>query len=363
MLDFLLLLLKIFTIMFVLLTIAAYTVFLERRVASFIQDRVGPNRVGPFGLLQPAVDAIKLIFKEAYFPENVDKILYMLGPVLVFATGLATFAVIPIASLTYDGAPFVGTVFGLDIGSSPTFSIADVDIGILFIIAIASTTAYGIAYGGWASYNKYSLLGGLRAVAQLISFEISMGLALVSLFMITGTVHLNDILLQQKGWLWDGVLPNWFVFHQPLAFIIFLVTAFAETNRLPFDIPEAEPELVAGYHTEYGSMNFGMFMTGEYIGMLTMSALIVTLFFGGWHLPPTLFGIDFNSIIPQSGIWTFIATATIFSVKVFLVIMFFIIIRWTLPRFRWDQLMTLGWKVLLPLALLNIFITGIVRIL
>ncbi len=317
----------------------------ERRLSAFIQDRLGPNRVGPFGTLQPVADVIKFIFKENLVPEKANKILYNLAPLIAFTPGLITFAVIP---------------FGTTNWSDPTGSlaIANVGIGILFVIAVSSLNAYGLAYGGWASFSKYSLLGGLRSSAQIISFEIAMGLTLISLFMTTGSVSLSEIILSQKESLY-GVIPSWLCLKQPLAFILFFITAFAETNRLPFDMPEAEPELVGGYHTEYSGLEFAMFFMGEYIAMFTMSAVIVTLFLGGWSFP----GIDNLLPLAQYGMFIVgVVSVAIFLTKVAVIMFFFIWVRWTLPRVRWDQLMKMGWQVLIPLALLNILITATIKL-
>ncbi len=309
----------------------------ERRISAFIQDRLGPNRVGPLGLFQPVADVIKFIFKEDIVPERANKFIYNLAPLIAFIPPLITFAVIP-----------YGTT---DWGLGGNLAIADIGIGILFILAVSSINAYGLAYGGWASFSKYSLLGGLRSAAQIISFEIAMGLVVISLLMSAGSVNLNDMVLYQKE-------NGWFIFTQPLAFILFMITAFAETNRLPFDMPEAESELVGGYHTEYSGLKFAMFFMGEYIAMATMSAIIVTLFLGGWSFPwiETLFPSGSSSVIVIA-----IVSITVFMGKVTAMLFFFIWVRWTLPRIRWDQLMKQGWKILIPLALLNIVLTAVFK--
>ncbi|MDH4127809.1 MAG: NADH-quinone oxidoreductase subunit NuoH [Spirochaetota bacterium] len=329
----------------------------ERRLSAFIQDRLGPNRVGPFGLLQPVADVIKFFFKEEFVPDKANKIIYIIAPLIAFVPGVITFAVIPWGNVSWGNSFATGETTGFLIGSTGSLAVADVGIGILFVIAISSLNAYGLAYGGWSSNNKYSLLGGLRSSAQIISFEIAMGLVLISILMSTGSVDLNKIVIDQKDVFW-GFIPNWLCFRQPLAFLLFIITAFAETNRLPFDMPEAEPELVGGYHTEYSSMKFAMFFMGEYIAMATMSAVITTLFLGGWYFPgmEALFPAETTSPIVIGIISSFI-----FSAKTAFILFFFIWVRWTLPRVRWDQLMKTGWSILIPLALLNIVLTAIIK--
>jgi len=325
-----------------LMLFVSYIVYAERRVSAFIQDRLGPNRVGWQGLMQPWADAIKLILKEDIYPDKADKFLFFLAPFIAFAPGLITFALIPIGSLDFSDP-------------QAALAISNINVGILFILAIGSLNFYGLAFGGWASNNKWSLFGGLRASAQMISFEIAMGFALISILMTAESVNMNSIVHSQTGTLW-GFIPRWNVFVQPLAFLVFLIAAFAENNRLPFDMPEAEPELVGGYHTEYSSLKFGLFFLGEYAALITMSAVIVTLFFGGWTLPwvsqETMASWGWGPII--SGLFSF----AVFIVKWFAVMFFYIWVRWTLPRVRYDQLMNLGWKVLIELAFLNILITA-----
>ncbi len=310
----------------------------ERRVSGFIQDRLGPNRVGPQGLLQPIADAIKFFVKEDIIPSHVEKLFYVLAPGIILVPALMTFAVIPFGDqiITYFG----------NVETAIRFQLADLNVGVLYIVAIASLGVYGLVIGGWSSNNKYSLMGGLRSSSQMISYEIPMGLALVSVLMMSGSLRLQDVVYDQYA-LWN-------VFRQPLAFIIFVVAAFAETNRLPFDLPEAEQELVGGYHTEYSSMKFSSFMLAEYINMITSSALIVTLFFGGWHIP---FGILEALDLPV--LWEQLLQILSFAIKTGLVIFFYLWVRWSLPRFRFDQLMRLGWKSLVPLGLVNIVLTAI----
>lgn len=307
------------------MTLVPMLVLAERRISAWIQNRVGPNRVGPSGLLQPLADVVKLAFKEDLFPRQADRVLYSLAPVLAFLPPALAFAVIPV---------------GRDL------QIARLDIGVLFAVSATSLGVYGISFGGWASNNKYSLLGGLRSSAQIISYEIAMGLSLVALLMVAGTVDLQKIVEGQQG------ILRWNLFYQPVAFIVFWTAAFAENNRLPFDLPECEAELVGGYHTEYASMRFAMFFLGEYVAMIVMSAAFVTLFLGGWQLP---FVIDPASTSIASGL----ASVVVFVAKVGAVLFFYIWVRWTLPRFRYDQLMQLGWKSLIPIGLANVMVMGV----
>jgi NADH-quinone oxidoreductase subunit H len=314
---------RVVAIFGVVMSIVPMLVLGERRICAFIQNRIGPNRVGPQGLLQPLADVIKLLFKEEVYPTKADKILYSLGPFLAFAPVALSFAAIPV---------------GRDL------QIADLSVGVLYVLAVSSLGVYGISFGGWASNNKYSLLGGIRSSAQIISYEIAMGLAIVSVLMISEDIHLSAIVEKQRGVL------NWNVFYQPVAFVIFLVAAFAENNRLPFDMAECEAELVGGFHTEYSSMKFAMYFLGEYFAMIVMSALLVTLFLGGWD--PGFFSL------PEGWLGTAIS-ALCFLAKLSAVLFLYIWVRWTLPRFRYDQLMRLGWKGMVPLALLNIVVTGV----
>ena len=306
-----------------IMTLAPMLVMAERRICAAIQNRVGPNRVGPMGLLQPLADVIKLLFKEEIIPDRADRTLFSLAPLLAFAPAAISFVAIPV---------------GRDL------QVADLNVGVLYVLAITSLGVYGISFGGWASNSKYSLLGGIRSSAQIISYEIAMGLAIVSVLMISGNIHLGSIVEWQAE-------NGWIIFYQPLAFIIFLVAAFAENNRLPFDMAECESELVGGFHTEYTGMKFGMFFLGEYIAMIVMSSLLVTLFLGGWD--PVFFDL------PEGAAGTAISVLC-FTVKLLAVLFLYIWVRGTLPRFRYDQLMKLGWKAFVPLALLNIVLTGIV---
>jgi NADH-quinone oxidoreductase subunit H len=310
---------KVGLVFFVILTLAAYLVFAERRILAWVQDRKGPNRVGPFGLLQPLADLIKLLTKEDVLPTAADKWLFYLAPAMAAIPAIMIFAVIPF------GAPLqVG-------GHSVPLVVADLNIGLLFFLALSSIAVYGVAIGGWASNSKYSLLGGIRGLAQLISYELSMGLSLVPIVMLARSFSLTEIVDAQAA------VP--FIVYQPLAFIIFLISITAECKRIPFDLPEAEGELVAGFHTEYSGMRFGLFFVGEYINIIVLGGLATTLFLGGWHGP----------LLPPV-VW--------FTLKTLAFAFFFIWMRGTLPRLRYDQLMHLGWKVLTPLALLNILITA-----
>ncbi len=318
-----------------IMTVFAITTWIERRLSAVIQFRWGPNRVGPFGLLQPVADGIKLLMKEEIVPADAHRPIYVLAPALAFTTALCAFGVIPFGP-TVD-------IFGLQV----PLVILNLDGGILFAFAASSLGVYGIVCAGWSSRNKYSLMGGLRSSAQMISYELAMGLSVIGVLLVAGSLRPVEIVAQQAGWFW-----NWNVFGgwQLLGFIIFVIAAFAETNRLPFDLPEAESELVAGYHTEYSSMKFAMFYIGEYIAMITMSALAVTLFLGGYHI---------GFPVPFEGWLLWVLQVGAFAVKVGAFIFLFVWVRWTLPRFRYDQLMSIGWKGLFPLSLANIFVTGL----
>ena len=332
-LGFIIICVKVLVVFAATMLTVLMMIYAERRVSAFIQGRLGPNRVGPQGLLQPIADGIKFLMKEDIIPDGVNKPIYLLAPVIMLIPALMTFAVIPFGSDI--------TLFGRQI----PLQVADVNVGILYVLALTSIGVYGIVLAGWSSNSKYSLLGGLRSAAQLISYELAMGLAVVSIILLSGSLKLNDIVADQQGYLF-----SWNVFKQPLAFIIFLIAVYAETNRLPFDLSEAEQELVGGYHTEYSSIKFSMFFMAEYANMITAAALTVTLFFGGWDVPL----INETSL----GIWGTLLSVLSFILKMGFFLFLFIWVRWTFPRFRYDQLMKLGWKVMLPMALLNIFITA-----
>ncbi len=336
-LDFIIILSKIAVVHMVLLLTVAYTVYAERRVSAFIQNRLGPNRVGFEGLLQPFVDIIKLMMKEDIVPANANKFMHALAPAISIIVALSTFAVIPFGDTISIGGQVI------------KFQIADVNIGILYFLAMTSLGVYGVTISGWSSNSKYSLLGGLRSSAQMISYELSMGLAVISIILINGSLQLDKIVGSQAGWKWNLIL-------QPVGFIIFLTAAFAETNRAPFDLPEAEQELVGGYHTEYSSMKFALFFLAEYMNVIVSSAMIVTLYLGGWQFPYLQ-----NFGLPP--FWVSIIQVLVFSLKVAFMVFFFIWVRWTIPRFRYDQLMNLGWKVMLPLGIANLVVTAIVILL
>ncbi len=312
---------KVVVVVLAVLTGCAYATLMERKVVAHLQHRIGPSYAGPYGLLQPIADAVKLIFKEDLVPNGVERVTYALAPMISFIPALLTFAVVPFGADT--------VLFGREI----KMVISDLNIGILFIFAVTSLGVYGIVLAGWSSGSKYSLLGGLRSSAQMISYEVSYGLSIIGVILIANTFSLRELVDQQAS------IFDWYVWKQPLGFLLYLTCAIAETNRLPFDLPEAESELVAGYHTEYSSMRFATFFIGEYANMLAVSAVGATLFFGGWHGP----------YLP-SVVW--------FLIKVFLFMFFYIWLRGTFPRFRYDQLMAFGWKVLLPLALLNTMVTA-----
>ncbi|MBM3440741.1 MAG: NADH-quinone oxidoreductase subunit NuoH [Bacteroidetes bacterium] len=316
------------------LVIAMYTTYAERKVAGFMQDRLGPNRAGPFGLLQPLADGLKLFFKEEIIPNSANKFLFVLGPALAMITAMLTSAVVPWGNKV--------ELFGRSI----ELQIADINIGILYVFGVVSLGVYGIMIGGWASNNKYSLMGGLRAASQIISYELAMGIALIALLMVTGTLSLREMVQQQMN-------GNWNILYQPLGFLIFLICVFAECNRTPFDLPEAENELVGGYHSEYSSMKLGFYLFSEYVNMFIASAVMSSLYFGGYDMP-------FVDETQLSANVAAIVGAAALLIKIVFFLFLFMWVRWTIPRFRYDQLMNLGWKGLIPLALANMLITGAV---
>jgi NADH-quinone oxidoreductase subunit H len=326
----------------VTLFVAAYSTYAERKVAAFLQDRIGPDRAGPFGILQPLADGLKFIYKEEIIPVVSNKFLFVLGPCIAMMTAMMAGVLIPWGNTL---------VFGDNVYS---LQIADLNVGVLYVFGVVSIGVYGIMIGGWASNNKFSLLGAIRASAQMISYEIAMGLSIIALVLVTGTLSLGEISAQQAGGA-GGEWHFWNVVYQPLGFLIFIICAFAECNRTPFDLPECETELIGGYHTEYSSMKLGFYLFAEYINMFVSSAVISTLYFGGYNFPfMNDLGLDHNTI-------SIIGTVVLIS-KVCFFIFFFMWIRWTIPRFRYDQLMNLGWKVLIPLAIFNIFVTGLVML-
>ncbi len=339
---------KILVVFSVVMTMVAYAVLVERKVSAFIQDRVGPNRTQPFfaryipvlgplltrwGMFQPLADGLKAILKEDYTPGHVRKVYFWLAPAIAMVPALLTLAVIP---------------FGSQLGAQKMV-IADLDVGILYTFGIVSLGVYGVVLAGYAANSKYPFLGGIRSSAQMISYEISMGLSVIPVFLLVGSLNLGDVIAHQSG-----SLLSWHIFQQPIAFFVFLIAAFAETNRLPFDLPEAETELVGGYHTEYSSMKFALFFLGEYAAMISVSAMMVTLFLGGWTLP--FLGLD----QPATTLWMGLLHILIFLAKLGFFLVLIIWVRWMLPRFRYDQLMDLGWRRFIPVALANIVVTAAV---
>ena len=314
---------------------AMYSTWAERKVAAFLQDRVGPNRAGWGGLLQPLADGLKLFSKEEFEPNTPNKFLFVVGPAIAMSTALMTSAVIPWGDKLH--------LFGRDILLQAT----DIDNALLYIFAVVSVGVYGIMIGGWASNNKFSLMGAVRAASQMVSYEVAMGLSMIALLMMTGTLSLKEISAQQSG-------MNWNVFYQPVSFLIFLICAFAETNRTPFDLAECESELIGGYHTEYSSMKMGFYLFAEYANMFISSAILAILFFGGYNYPGMQWMVE-NVGVNTANILGFLAL----FIKICGFIFFYMWVRWTIPRFRYDQLMHLGWKILIPLAILNIMVTGI----
>ena len=318
------------------LVIAMYSTYAERKIAAFFQDRIGPNRAGPWGILQPLADGGKMFLKEEIIPTNASPFLFIAGPSLAIMTACIGSAVIPWGQKMVIGSHTID------------LQVADINVGILYIFGVVSLGVYGVMIGGWASNNKYSLLGAIRAASQNISYEISMGLSIIALLMLTGTLSLREIAEQQHSWHWN-------IIRQPLGFLLFIVCAFAETNRTPFDLPECETELVGGYHTEYSSMKLGFYLFAEYINMFISSAVMATLYWGGYNYP----GMDWVLAHTGPAIGPLIGVVVLFA-KIFLFIFFFMWVRWTIPRFRYDQLMDLGWKILIPLAIANIVLTGVV---
>jgi NADH-quinone oxidoreductase subunit H len=330
------------------LLIATYCTYAERVIAAFLQDRVGPDRAGPYGLAQPLADAVKLFTKEEFFPAGANKALFIFGPCLAMITALMSSAVIPFGSFLKFGTTVVH-LQGIEI-----------NVGMLYVFGIVSLGVYGIMIGGWASNNKFSLLGAIRAASQNISYELAMGLALIAVLMMSGSLSLRDITLQQSV---PGEWHFWNVVKQPLGFIIFIVCAFAETNRTPFDLPECETELVGGYHTEYSSMKMGLYLFAEYVNVFVASAVMSVIYFGGFNFPfqyelrEWLHTAQGFSVDASQNIIAILGVVSVFA-KIFSFIFFFMWVRWTLPRFRYDQLMRLGWTILIPLAIFNILLTG-----
>ena len=319
------------------LVIAMYATYGERKIAAILQDRRGPNRAGPFGILQPLADGLKLFFKEEIIPDFSSKFLFILGPSLAMLTAIMTSAVVPWGNTVH--------FFDRDI----SLQIADVNVGILYVFAVISMGVYGIMIGSWASNNKFSLMGGLRAASQIISYELAMGITIIALLMVTGTLSLKEMVLQQQAGYWNIV-------YQPLGFFLFLICAFAECNRAPFDLSEAESELIGGYHTEYSSMKLGFYLFSEYINMFISSVIMATLFFGGYDIP-------FVNEANYNQNWMALAGIGVLMAKVVCFIFLFMWVRWTIPRFRYDQLMNLGWRILIPISLFNMLVTGAIILL
>ena len=317
------------------MVMAMYSTWAERKVAAFLQDRVGPNRAGWGGLLQPLADGMKLFAKEEFEPDTKNRFLFFVGPAIAMSTALMTSAVIPWGDKLH--------IFGRDVILQAT----DIDGSLLYIFAIVSIGVYGIMIGGWASNNKFSLMGAVRAASQMVSYEVAMGLSVIALIMMTGTLSLKEISVQQSG-------MNWNVFYQPVGFLIFLICAFAETNRTPFDLAECESELIGGYHTEYSSMKMGFYLFAEYANMFISSAILAVLYFGGYNYPGMQWMVDNVGVNTAN-----ILGIGVLFIKICCFIFFYMWIRWTIPRFRYDQLMNLGWKILIPLSIINIVITGI----
>ena len=323
-LEIVIIIIKVAVIFLALLTGIAYTTYFERKVVAHIQHRIGPNMAGPYGLLQPIADAIKLLFKEEFSPSSANPFIFSIAPILSFVAACMTIAVIPVSDWINIG------------GQKIQLLISDLNIGILYILAVTSLGVYGVVLAGWSSNSKYSLLGGIRSTAQMISYEVSLGLGIIGVLMLSQTFSIAEIVRQQSGSIF-----NWYVFRQPIAFFVYFISAIAETNRSPFDLPEAESELVAGYHTEYSGMRFGLFFLGEYGNMITVSAIAASLFFGGWN-GPVLPGV----------LW--------FVIKVIAFLFIYVWIRGTLPRLRYDQLMRFGWLVMFPLGILNVLISAFI---
>src|SRR4051812_15087744 len=348
-------LIKIAALLAVVLGIMNYAVYAERRISALIQDRLGPNRVGPAGLFQPIADAAKFLLKEDFTPAHVNTFYYWLAPCLAMIPAILTLAVVPFGS-TLFGIPMV---------------IADINVGVLYVFAIASLGVYGIVIAGWSSNSKYPFLGAIRSSSQMLSYELALGLAVIPVFLVIGKLRLTEVVRYQieNGWMIAPFIGDWenagkwlLAIPMLISFVVFMIAIFAETNRLPFDLPEAETELVGGYHTEYGSMKFGLFFLGEYISMITASAVTVTLFFGGWHLPIPSWHGGFHWVLVDGsrGLLAGLFNIFIFFAKIAAILFFFMWVRWSLPRFRYDQLMRLGWIWVFEIALVNIFLTAVV---
>jgi NADH-quinone oxidoreductase subunit H len=334
----------------VVMMIVAYTVLAERKVLGYIQGRIGPNRVGPWGLMQPFADLLKFIFKEDIVPDKSTRFIYYLAPIVTVTCALIPMVVYPFGPPVNVDLSWLPYGLGEGITRIP-LTIAQIDVGLLFVLGITSVGVYGIALAGWSSNSKYSLLGGLRSSAQMISYELAMGSSVIGVVILAGTLDLNGIINAQMQSPW---YMRWFIIPQFIGFIVFLISAFAETNRVPFDLPEAETELVAGFHTEYSALKFALFFMGEYVNMFTVSVLVVTLFLGGWYVP------GLTHIFPYGSVPYAVVSVIAFLLKVSFFLFFYIWVRGTLPRFRFDQLMNFGWKFLLPVGIANIILTIVV---
>jgi NADH-quinone oxidoreductase subunit H len=343
-----------------LLGLISYLILLERKTAAWMQDRVGPNRTGPKGLLQPIVDGVKFILKEEFIPANADKFLFILAPIAILTPAMVGYAVIPWGGVLRAGS----SVFGLwQFPANFPFMVSNVSVGVLVILAMAGLSTYGVVLGGWASGSKYSFLGGLRATAQMLSYEIPLALALMCVLLTVGTLNLETMTVSQVGY-WFHVIPKWNIFIHPVAAFIFTTAIFAEANRTPFDLAECESELVGGYHTEYSSMKFALFFLAEYAAMITGAAMMIALFLGGWHLPwidKLIYGLHGNAGQPEVSGWLGVLLKfVVFWGKVVLFLFFYMWVRWTLPRFRFDQLMNLAWRGMIPVALAALLLTSVV---
>jgi NADH-quinone oxidoreductase subunit H len=340
------------------LMVVAYTVLAERKVLGWIQGRIGPNRVGPWGMMQPFADLFKFIFKEDIVPDKSTRFVYFLAPLIALICALLPMVVYPfgpnvdLTALGLSNIPYAGQYL-----SSFPLAIARFDVSLLYVLAVTSVGVYGIALAGWSSNNKYSLMGGLRASAQMISYELAMGMSVIGVVILAGSLDVFTIVEQQANTRFFGIpLPSWYIIPQFLGFVVFLIAAFAETNRVPFDLPEAETELVAGFHTEYSALKFALFFMAEYVNMFTVSAMCATLFLGGWHVPGLSYLFDYGTI-PYA-----VVSLLAFLAKIFGFLFFYIWVRGSLPRFRFDQLMNFGWKFLLPVAILNVVLTITVKV-
>jgi NADH-quinone oxidoreductase subunit H len=345
-------------IMQMLLGLISYLILLERKTAAWIQDRIGPNRTGPKGLLQPIADGVKFILKEEFIPKNADKALFLLAPIAILTPALCGFAIIPFGGVLRGGS----SIFGWwSFPENFPFMVSNPSAGVLIAVAMAGLSTYGVVLGGWASGSKFSFLGGLRAAAQMLSYEVPLALSLMAVLVVVGTLNLEEVVLAQAGY-WAGFIPKWNIFEHPVAAVIFITAIFAEANRTPFDLPECESELVGGYHTEYSSMKFALFFLAEYAAMITGAAVMVAVFLGGWHLPWIDLAIyhEPQGLHEVSGWGGVLLKFCVYWAKVVAFLFFYMWVRWTLPRFRFDQLMNLAWRGMIPMALAGFLATTVV---